>query len=923
MQTLHNRWLIVALTLVAIGVWAASAVRAAGDATVGAGDLVAQEAQGVRIKRLDNGLVVITKENHAAPVASVYVMVRAGGILEGEYLGAGISHLTEHLVSGGTTTTRSEDEIQKAISDIGAMTNAYTSSDRTVYFIRTVPEHIDTAIDLLSDNIMNAAIPQAEFDREFEVVQREILTGESEPDRQLYYLQSELMFPDMPQGMRTIGYYKNIQKLTRDDVVKYYKSRYVPSNAVVVVAGDVDGATMLARIEKAFASWDGPHVQPVVLPEPVPPVADLVGVKEIDTKLAQVMVCYHSCRLSDPDLYPLDVLASILGDGDSSRLAADLKTKRNLVYGISASNYTPQWPGGEFVVSFTCDDDKVDAVREAVAEHLAAVCSAPPSEEELRKVKTQVVANHLMQNRTADAQASSLASDQLHLGDPFFSARYVQNIQSVTADQVQRVARKYLEGTRSITAIVRPKQAGDETQARAAASLKPTTIRKVLPVSGLTLLIYRTPGQPAVSMIAAMKAGQSFETDEDAGMSAMIAQYLTRGTTTRSEQQIAEFYDGIGGRIDADSGWSSVYVESIVLKSDFEKALDVFADVVLNPAFSADLLESTRQRQLAGLRSTQSDPVGECMLYFGQEFYTDSPYRFPQMGSEESIARLSVETLKAFYEKARCGKNMVLAVAGDVDPAAVEELVAKAFASLNAGEPLKPSQSVARREAPDTEVHVRQTDKAGTVIMVGYGGPDMYETDDRIVMDVFDTVSSGYYMPRGWLHGTLRGQSLVYVVHFFGRAGLLPGSYQAYALCQPDNATKVARLMEDLLYSGRDYEYTEDDLRQAKSTILSSRQMRRQLPEQVALMMTLDELYGLGYDFEEEYAERLQAVTADDVRRVVNKYIDKAVICITTPKPDAVDVEMLRKPYDAELLKAMRGTVPAELPVRREHMPPQ
>jgi zinc protease len=912
-----------ALAVAVLGMLSASPAALWATADGESDDLVSRQAQGVRIKRLNNGLTIITKENRAAPVASVYVMVRAGGILEGEYLGAGISHLVEHLVSGGTTTNRTEDEVQKIISDIGASTNAYTSSDRTAYYIRTTPEHIETAIDLLADNIMNATLPQAEFDREFEVVQREILTGESEAMRQLYYLFSETMFPDLPQGMRTIGYYKNIQKLTRDDAVAYYKSRYVPSNAVAVVAGDIDGAATLSRLEAALASWDGPRVQPVVLPEPSPPVADLVVVKEMDTKLAQVMIGYHSCRLSDPDLYPLDVLAGILGEGDSSRLSADLKTRRNLVYGIDVSNYTPHWPGGQFVVSFTCDAEKVDAVREAVAEHLEAIFAELPSEEELRKVKTQVVAGHLMGHRTADAEASSLAANQLQLQDPFFSARYVQNIQSVTAEEVRLAAQKYLQGKRSVTAIVRPRQSGGTAETEAVESMKPTTVRRVLEPSGLTLLVYRTPGQPAISVTAAMKAGQSFESAETAGQSSMIARYLTRGTATRSEEEIAGFFDGLGGSLGADSGWNSIYVESVVLRSDFERAMEVFADVVLRPAFSPDLLESTRQRQLAALRRSQGDPVGECMLFFNETFYTEGPYRFPAPGTEQSIAALTVEILRAFYEKARCGRNMVLTVAGDVDPDTVEALVAKAFAPLAPGEPMAPPQDVAARHTSETEVHVRRTEKAGAVVMAGYGGSDLYQTDDRIAMDVFDTVCSGYHMPRGWLHGTLRGQSLVYVVHFFGRAGLLPGSYQAYAVCQADNATKVARLMTDLITSGRDYAYTDDDLRQAKTTILSSRQMARQLPEQVALAMTLDELYGLGYDFEQRYTERLLAVTADDVHRVVNKYIGPAVICITTPEPDQVDVESLRKPFDPEVLEAMRGQTPAELPVRREHLPPQ
>jgi len=886
-------------------------------------DLVAQYGRGLRTRRLDNGLVVITKENHAAPVASVYVMINAGGILEGEYLGSGISHLTEHLVSGGTTNNRTEKQIREAIADIGAVTNAMTGSNTTTYFIRTTPDHVGTAIELLADNMTGCTIPQKEFDREFGVVQREILTGASNPRRQLSYLLNEMLFPNMPQGMRTIGYYKNIQAVTRDDVVKYYKRRYVPSNAVVVAAGDFDGAKVLAQLQEAFGSWEGPHPRPVVLPEPAPPVSDLVAVKEMDMRLAHGIVAYHSCRLSHPDLYPLDVLANILGDGDSSRLGADLKVKRNLVYGIGAWNYTPHWPGGEFGVNFVCDPDKVDQVRKAIAEHLAAVCETAPSDKELEKVKTQVIAAHLMRHRTADAQARSLASDQLHLGDPLFSARYVENIQKVRAEDVLRMARKYLASTRSVTAIVRPKKEAAPEEAAAAESLKPTTTRTIFPGSGLTLLVYRAPGQPAVSITAVMKAGQSLEPAEHAGLSSMVAAYLTRGTTQRDENQIAEFFDSMGGSIGASSGWNTIYVRAISLKKDFGGTLDVFSDVVLRPAFSPELLESTRRRQLAALRSAQNTALGQCGLYFNRQFFLDGPYRFPSTGSEKTIAALTPQVLREFYQRVRCGRNMVLVVAGDVDPSEVEEMVKAQFATLAAGEPGEPAASVSPRKTDQAEVHIKKIEKQEAAIMVGYAGTDLYNLRDRFAMDVFDTICSGYRMPRGWLHETLRGQSLVYAVHFYGRLGLLPGYYRSYAVCEPEKATRVARLLRDLVHSGHQYKFTEDDLKRAKSTILTARQMGRQLPEEVAFEMALDELFGLGYNFGEKLVERVNAVTIEDLKRVIGKYIGQPVICIATPKPEEVDLEELRRPYDAEVLEKMRELTPQEIPTPRQHVPPQ
>jgi zinc protease len=888
------------------------------------GDLVAEFRKGVRTRKLDNGLVLIVKENHTAQVVSVYAVVRAGGILEEEYLGAGISHLTEHLVAGGSTANRTERQIADTLDEIGGVSNAYTSTDRTAYFINAMPEHVGTAIDLVADYMQNALIKPDEFEREFGVVQREILDGAGKARRQAAYLLTEALFPHMPQGLRVIGYYKNIQKLTRDDVVAYHKRMYTPSNTVVCVAGDIDGAAVMKQLEAAYGTWQGPHVRPAVLPDPVPPVTDIVAVKEMDTRLAQVHVAYHSCRLSHPDLYPLDVLAGVLGNGDSSRLAIDLKTRRNLVYNVSCWNYTPAWPGGEFAVSFVCAPDKVDEVRVAVAAHLARVCQEPPTAEEIEKVKRLAVVRQLLGNRTAAAQARSLATDQLSLGDPYFSARYAENLQRVTREDVLRVAQKYLRGTRSVTAIVRPKGTGADATSSADAAAKPSTTRTVFPESGLTLLVHRTPGQPAVGMVAAMKAGQSVETTASAGISAMTARYLERGTTHRSETEIAEFLDARGGSISAGSGWNSIYVEAVVMKQDLASALDVFADVVLNPAFKPDLMASMRDRQLAALKATQGSPRGEGALYFAEKFFPGSPYRFPGMGTPESINAATVDGLRAFYDRVRVGRNMVITIAGDVDPAEVEGQVRILIAAhLTVGRAATMPKGITPRQVASKEIHVLPVQKPGAMVIVGYPGTDLFDTDDRVAMDVFDTVCSGYYMPGGWLHETLRGQSLVYGVHFVGRAGLLPGFYRSQALCQPDKVTRVARLMMDLIESGRDAEFTDDDLRRAKATILSSRRMNRQTPEQVAMNITFDELYGLGYQYEADYSKRIQAVTATDVQRVVRRFIGNPVVCITTPKPGLIDMTELKRPYDAAKLKVMRAETPTQVHRSRSHTAPQ
>ncbi len=906
--------------------------------------------QGVRTKTLDNGLVLITKENHAAPVVSAYVAVHAGGFFEGKYLGGGLSHLCEHLLAEEATTHRSELEVRKLYEQIGARSNAYTTEDHTVYFIDTTPEHVNTAIELLADAMMNSAVTPEEYKRELGVVQREILFGESQPGRQLFYTLDAAMFPHLPQGLRVIGYYENIQKLTRDDVFSYYKQWYVPSNMVMCVAGDFDGAKVLDQMVAAFKDWNGPHAPAVTLPEPAPLPEDLVAVKEMDTRQANVALAWRGVQITDPDTYALDVLADVLGGGESSRLATDLRLKRHLVYQISANNHTPPTPAGVFAVNWVCDPDKIDEVRLAVLEHLAALAQNAPTAAELDKVKKQTVARLVLGSRTASEQASSLATDQLQLADPFFTARYVDHLQNVQPADLARVAKKYLADAHYLTAIVRPKSAavavtpsplgdggpigpGEGLRPKSAAStkatdnLKPSTTKIVLD-NGLTLLVYRTPGQPAVSLTTVMKAGQTFETADNSGISAMTATYLTRGTTTRSEEQIDQFFDSIGGSIGAASGWNSIYLRSLVLKPDFPAALKVFADVLQHPAFKPDLLPAVQEDQKAALGAALTSAEGNCSIFFSEQFfpyyYGDRcPYRFPSTGSAAAIKNLAADAVRDFYKRFAVAKNIVLVVAGDVDPPQVEALVKTEFAALPPGEKAEPPVLPAFKAKQTEEIYLQKVDKKGAVIIAGYPGVDLFNLRDRLPMDIFSLLISHPSKPRS-LHNVLRGQSLVYGAFFNGRPGLLPGFFRSESLdCKPENATLVARLMIDMIQAAHDMTFTDDDLRDARSLLLTGRKLARQTPEEVAFEMSLNELYGFGYDFEDKYPELLAAVTADDIKRVIKTYLNNPMICISTPAPDKVDQAELRRPYDAAKLKEMMDKLPTDItPERpRETMP--
>jgi zinc protease len=210
----------------------------------------------------DNGLTLIVEEDRSAPVASVQAWCGTGSIHEGERMGAGMSHILEHMLFKGTDT-RPPGEIAKQVQNRGGYINAYTSFDRTVYWIDVPKDGASEAVDILADVMQNATLPEEEYAKEQEVIRREFAMGFDDPGRQSSQLMLNTVFNQSPFRHPVIGYLDVYNKLTRDDVMRYYKTRYVPNNMTFVVAGDVDAEAIREQLGKLFESAPRVALEPV------------------------------------------------------------------------------------------------------------------------------------------------------------------------------------------------------------------------------------------------------------------------------------------------------------------------------------------------------------------------------------------------------------------------------------------------------------------------------------------------------------------------------------------------------------------------------------------------------------------------------------------------------------------------------------
>lgn len=841
------------------------------------------EASAILQTTLDNGMRVVIMENHATPVATMRIYItNTGSIYEQEYLGSGISHYCEHVISGGSTKNRMEDEIKKIIQSIGGASNAYTSSDHTCYYISTANLYFDTVIDLLSDWIKNCIFDPKEVDREKGVILKEINMIDDNPQRRLSKIYNQTMFLRHPQHFPIIGLEENFKKLTRDDLIKYYHRMYTPDNIIVVAVGDFEAKEILTKIKKAFEDFKGNPTPSIYIESDPKQMGARRIEEEMDVNLTYLLMGFRTVPITHPDVYPLDILACILGRGNSSRLYQEIKDKKHLVHNISASSYTPAYDAADFTIEATLDYISLPQAKEAILEEIYKLKKESVLEEEIAKAKRQIISEYVFANQKVESQADVLGRDIVHTANPLFHDLYVENIKKVTKEDIQRVINTYFYDDALTIAVIKPKGIELKTTETLKEEVKAGKVEKVVLDNGMTVLLKQNPNVPLVYMGAYFKGGSLYENAQNNGVINFMARMLLKGTKNRTAEQIATEIDSIGGSINSAGGEDYFSCSVEVLKEDMERGLDLWSDVLINPIFDENELEKERKAILADIDSLNDDWKSQSEIFFKKTFYKTSPYQFIPLGQKESISNLKRQDLIDTYKKYCLPNNLVIAIFGDIETETVKELITEKFKEFKPSEltfPDVPQEPVLTSSYEETLF----SDKKQTVIFMGYPGMKVGD-EDWYTMRVIDAITSGIGYPGGWLHDSLRGNQLVYFVHAWNEVKANPGYYAIQAATTEENLAKVLEIIQEKQALIKNELVTDEELERAKKAciVMEALYLKQTNALQGALAAQY-ELYGLGYDYRDDLIAKINAVTKEDIKRVANKYFNYYVLTIMRP----------------------------------------
>jgi len=854
-------------------------------------DMVAQVSNvlpskpGDTFVQLRNGMTILIRENHASRVVSTQILVKAGSIYEGKYSFAGLSHYLEHVVSGGSTRSFTEVEAQKILKSLGGASNAYTSYDRTVYFINTTGEHYREALKLLFSYVSESLLNPNEVRREKAVIQQEYKLGETDGGRQLWKLFSQTAYLEHPIRHPVIGYEDVFVTISRDDLLDYYRQRYTPQNIVVTIVGDVQTAEALQTVLELSKNMVRTFDPPLVLKtEPTQTTPRRVEKSFPPARLTTMILGFHTVPLSHPDLYPLDVMAIILGQGRTSRLYLGLKDREDLVLSVSASSWTPSYAPGLFNFSFTLDGKKIEPTLAAVWDEVALIQKKLVKKSELEKAKRQIIADFTFSKQSAAGMASSLASSYAATGDPYFDSLYVERIKAVSREDIRRVARTYLRKDASTVSVLSPPRKPTE-KPKAALQSPTANISKVTLDNGLTLLLKRNPSVPIVNFQVFGLGGQRFEPEDLEGIGNFTMELLNKGTRSRSKGDIAATIESLGGSLDSGSGRNTYYVSLSVLKDDADIGLELLADVLQNPSFPEKEIEKQRTDTLLAIRRIDESWENEVARVFRRHYYQQHPYRNDIIGTEEAINKMRRTDIMNFYQQMVMPNNAVLAIFGDIDP---DKMVAKVMSALGKWRTGKVAEPViSKTVAPLTrsERIKKKTDKVSAAIYLGTNGITV-EDPERPTLDVIDGVLSGIGYPSGWLHEALRGgnRSLVYVIHAFPSAGIDGGHFGIITQTTMANYEKVVEIILAKLQKIQQQPLNSEELAAAKDMVVTMHEMSLETNGAQARSAAVNEVLGLGYDWDARYPKLVDQVSAEDVLTVARKLFKYHLLVSAIPE---------------------------------------
>ncbi len=843
------------------------------------------------MRKLDNGLTVIVHEDHKAPIVAVNVWYHVGS--KNEVRGhTGFAHLFEHLMFQGSENLKKD--YLNTLQDLGATDlNGTTFFDRTNYF-QTVPKNaLDAALWMESDRMghFQKAITQEKLDEQRGVVQNEKRQGDNQPYGKVFQaMLSQLFPPDHPYSWATIGSMDDLNAASLDDVHRWFATYYGPDNAVIVIAGDVATEDAFAKAARFFG--DIPPGPPITRLEKWIPSHDRARRETQQDHVAQARLhlAWTGPQWGSHDAYLLNLAAAVLAGDKNSRLYERLVYREQIASDVEFDTLPLEIAGITYLQVSAQPGVSLKQLETAVDEEIARFKKSGPTAKELERVKTQHRAGFIRGLEKVGGfygKSSVLAESMVYGGSPDAWKKGYEITEAATAADLKAVVAKWVTAAPFVLNVVpaKPLQAAGSGVDRSSIPLPAGDVAVNFPAferatlgNGLKLIVANRPGVPVVDLKLVMDAGYAADQFSQPGTANLTMAMLDEGTSKRSALEISEQLALLGANLGTGSSLDTSAVTLSALADKLEPSLDIFADVLLNPAFPPVELERLRKRYLAALSQEKTQPMSMALRVVpGLLYGAGHAYAQPLTGTgtAETLAALTRQDLQQFHARWFRPNHATLIAVGPVTVASLKPQLERLLGGWQAGDiPVKQIPFVTQK--PNKTLYL--LDKPGadqSVIIAGQLLPPR-STPDDLAIEMMNDVLGGQFTSRlnmnlretkHWSYGSY---SVAYAAK--GQRPLL-----AYAPVQSDKTSEAIREIRDEFTS-----IVGDRPATAEEVAVVKRSNTLSLPGQWetdgAILGSISELvaFGLPDNYWDTYAQAIRNVTTAGVNEAAHRYLNPA-----------------------------------------------
>ncbi len=826
---------------------------------------------------LENGLTVIHSPDAKAAVVSVQVWVKTGSIHEGQWLGSGISHYLEHMLFKGTAR-RTFKDISKEVQAHGGTINAYTTFDRTVYYIDGCTEALAVYLDVLADMVFHSTIDGEEAAREKNVILREIDMCNDDPDRTIAQMTFQESFRVHPYCYPVIGIRPLFEQLTHEDLLLYYRERYVPNNMVISIGGDVGACDVKEEIKKYFGGEAIRRLKPVYIPQEPEQIGHRVLRLQKDLQIARGSVTFQVPGMRHLDGPSLDLLAGIIGRGNSSVLWKRLHDELELVHEISANCWNPG-ELGMFWISYICDNGDEGEVEAAILKTLYELDGTAVDTAAVQKVLRGAVVSQVNSCKTASGTASRNASYEVIAGDVNFPFAYFERAFAQTAEGILAVAKKYFQKTRlSTVQLVGESAIGEGVQILEKTTVLPD-VEEVVLANGVRVLYQQVKGLPKTSFKAVCLGGPVYEEAHEKGGCALLATLLARDTLNRSAYEVATAIESVGASFNEYAGNNTFGLSLEVLSDAIPLAVRTLSEALLKPKFDRRTFDNEREGQVAHIRENQDDALEHARLRLRELFFGQHPFRSDFLGGIDSLEAMSVKDLKGLYARLVVPSNLILAVSGDFQKDDVLKRLEDAFGGME-GKQFEKRTSQLQSQAL-AGFHGEKTDRKQTIVQCAFADSGI-KGEDHFVGDVLDELFSG--MSSALFENVRERRGLAYYVHSCRIIGLDCGMFGFCAGTTWEAHAEVLALIREEIDRVSRGDISPAELQRCKTRIKASRRIQQQSSASRAMSSALYSAYGQPINLWRSYDGIIDAIGVAEIARMVSRFkTENALTLVCSP----------------------------------------